>query len=130
MIGHLEPFSHSLLCGWVSFEQWLHYVIAGGTLRRFIGNPAKEILPHKKIGTVIWNFVEAHGISGFLFWGIVLVIVTILNWQGGTFKRIKKYKGWRKFWETAFWVITIPLDPLFTIVGIIHQFQFFLEGHF
>ncbi len=84
-----------LFCRIVDFEQWLYYLFNGGAPRRVIFDPKEEILPHRRMGTVIWNFVEDHGISGMLFWGIAALVITIL--MGKRSKgRNRKSQRWSK----------------------------------
>ncbi|MEJ5285521.1 MAG: hypothetical protein ACP5Q5_10830 [Brevinematia bacterium] len=119
-----------LFCRIVDFEQWLYYLFNGGAPRRVIFDPKEEILPHRRMGTVIWNFVEDHGISGMLFWGIAALVITILTWGRGPKAEIEKAKGGLKFREIVLWYIGFPTIIILFIWGIFIQIGFFINGYF
>lgn len=121
-----------LFCRIVDFEQWLYYLFNGGAPRRLVSDPKEEILPHRRMGKVIWNFVEDHGISGMLFFGVVSFIFFISLWiEGGSpSERIRKAKGSFKFLEITLWYIGFPTIIILFIWGIFIQIGFFINGYF
>ena len=114
----------------VSFEQWAHYLIYGGAPRKIISDLSKEWLPHRLIGKIIFDFVEDHGVSGFLFWGLVSIFITIITWGEGPSKKIKKAKGGLKFREIVMWYLGFPAVIILFIAGIVMQIRFFINGYF
>ncbi len=127
---NLIQIAEYLFCRAVDFERWLYYIFNGNAPRRIIFDPQEEILPHRRIGTVFWNFVENHGISGLLYITVTIIFLHIVTWGKGPAADIKKAKGGLKFREIVMWYLGVPATIIGFIWGIIIQIKFFINGRF